>query len=221
MPRRRAAQPQSGNGSTVEETFRAGFLRTEWLPTRAIVENPDNFREHPDDQIEAIRESIRANGFSDPLILNEETGLLLNGHGTLRAAMLEGMETVPVNVGRWTEHQAASLSLLLDTIPLMARINPARFDALRERMRAGRPAGEVTSRLLETMRADPFFTVGLGARMGIAPPPVSVPDPDPDRAPEDDGLRRVEIVCPVETLNDFRETLAEWSELPGVEISIA
>lgn len=63
-------------------------------PLAAIHINPRNARTHSKRQIKSIAESVRAFGYLRPLLLDEK-GVLLYGHGSLEAARLLGLETVP------------------------------------------------------------------------------------------------------------------------------
>ena len=63
-------------------------------PLAAIHINPRNARTHSKRQIKGIADSVRAFGYLRPLLLDEK-GVLLYGHGSLAAARLVGLETVP------------------------------------------------------------------------------------------------------------------------------
>ncbi|MBI1391924.1 MAG: DNA methylase N-4 [Alphaproteobacteria bacterium] len=60
-----------------------------------LVPDPRNARTHPKRQITQIVRSIRAFGFTNP-ILADPHGNIIAGHGRLRAAKEMGLETVPV-----------------------------------------------------------------------------------------------------------------------------
>jgi ParB-like chromosome segregation protein Spo0J len=54
-----------------------------------------NSREHSPAQIDAIAASIKANGWTKPIIVDEK-GEILAGHGAHQAAQQLGMDEVPV-----------------------------------------------------------------------------------------------------------------------------
>jgi ParB-like chromosome segregation protein Spo0J len=60
----------------------------------SITPYDKNARTHSDEQIEQIRASIKAFGFTNPLLV-DEYGLLIAGHGRLIAARLEGLTELP------------------------------------------------------------------------------------------------------------------------------
>jgi DNA modification methylase len=59
-----------------------------------IKPHPHNTRTHSKKQIRQIADSIRAVGFTSPVLI-DENGVLLAGHGRLEAARLLGLKTVP------------------------------------------------------------------------------------------------------------------------------
>jgi len=57
--------------------------------------HPKNYREHTDDQLAHIEESIRANGVYRNVVIAKD-GTILAGHGVVQAAMKMGMKTITV-----------------------------------------------------------------------------------------------------------------------------
>lgn len=57
----------------------------------------NNPKEHPDEQIEKIRSSIKNYGFDQPLVVDAD-GEIIKGHGRRLAAKSLGLENVPVLV---------------------------------------------------------------------------------------------------------------------------
>jgi hypothetical protein len=78
-------------------------------------EDPKSLVEHPDNprvgDVEAIVESIRANGFYGAIVAQRSTRRVLAGNHRLKAALALGMETVPVV---WVDcDDAAAVRILL------------------------------------------------------------------------------------------------------------
>lgn len=69
--------------------------RTEMVPLRDVQPHPQNYREHPDDQLEHIVASIRAHGVYRPVVLARDNTILA-GHGVVQALQQLNAETVPV-----------------------------------------------------------------------------------------------------------------------------
>lgn len=73
-------------------------MRRKEIETRQLSElreNPSNARTHSDRQIDQIANSIRAFGFTNPVLV-DETGTIIAGHGRVRAATKLGLTEVPV-----------------------------------------------------------------------------------------------------------------------------
>jgi len=58
---------------------------------------PQNAKTHPQEQIVAIRRSIREFGFDQPIVVDEGM-VVIKGHGRLEACLQEGIKRVPVIV---------------------------------------------------------------------------------------------------------------------------
>lgn len=58
-----------------------------------------NNKIHKAQQVESLAKSIKENGIENPLLI-EEDGVIISGHGRLKAALFLGMKYVPVRVAR-------------------------------------------------------------------------------------------------------------------------
>jgi DNA modification methylase len=70
-------------------------LRLEFWPIDRLVPSPRNARSHSEAQVAEIAGSIRAFGFTNPVLVGEE-GTVIAGHGRLAAARKLAMSEVPV-----------------------------------------------------------------------------------------------------------------------------
>src|SRR5213083_3631359 len=70
-------------------------LRLEFWPVDRLVPSPRNARTHSDAQVAEIAGSIRAFGFTNPILAGDD-GDVIAGHGRLAAARLLGLAEVPV-----------------------------------------------------------------------------------------------------------------------------
>lgn len=66
------------------------------VPIESIKPRPDNRNKHSEEQIERLCKIIQYQGFRDPLIVSNQSGLLVSGHGRLMAAQKLGMTHIPV-----------------------------------------------------------------------------------------------------------------------------
>ena len=70
-------------------------LKTEYLPIDEVMPYENNAKEHPEEQIEQIKESIRQFGMNDPIGIWKDN-VVIEGHGRLTACKQLGFEEVPV-----------------------------------------------------------------------------------------------------------------------------
>src|SRR5690606_15260526 len=83
--------------ATIDATRADRRLAVEYRPLDALVPYARNARTHSDAQVAEIAGSIRAFGFTDPVLIGEG-GTRIAGHGRVLAARKLGMETVPTIV---------------------------------------------------------------------------------------------------------------------------
>jgi ParB-like chromosome segregation protein Spo0J len=98
-------------------------LQIEYWPIDRMIPFARNARTHSDAQVAEIAGSIRAFGFSSPILVSE-AGDIIAGHGRLAAARKLGMSEAPVVVLRGlTEMQRRQLVLADNRIALNAGWN--------------------------------------------------------------------------------------------------
>jgi hypothetical protein len=66
------------------------------VPLKDLKPNPLNRNKHPPEQIVRLIEIIRYQGFRNPIVVSNRSGLVVTGHGRLEAARAMGLERVPV-----------------------------------------------------------------------------------------------------------------------------
>lgn len=95
-------------------------MRLEHHPLAALRPDPNNARTHPAGQIEQICQSMRAFGFTNPILADPELGLIA-GHGRLLAARKLGLAEAPVIIlPGLTEAQKRALRIADNKIALNA-----------------------------------------------------------------------------------------------------
>ena len=95
-------------------------LQVAYRAIASLTPDPRNARTHPKRQIEQIVASIRAFGFTNPILADPE-GNLIAGHGRLRAAKELGLAEVPViELTGLSEAQKKALRLADNKIALNA-----------------------------------------------------------------------------------------------------
>ena len=77
--------------------------KVERRPVAGLVPYARNARQHTDAQVAQIAASIREWGWTNPVLLDEDSGIIA-GHGRVLAAYLLGIADIPVMVARgWSE----------------------------------------------------------------------------------------------------------------------
>lgn len=66
------------------------------VPVSELKPNQANRNKHPKEQIDRLAEIIKYQGFRNPIIVSNRTGLIVAGHGRLIAAKKLGFTEVPV-----------------------------------------------------------------------------------------------------------------------------
>jgi DNA modification methylase len=99
------------------EVFMSDF-HIEHLPIADLKPNPRNARRHPTKQLHQIAASIREFGFNSIVVIDED-GVILVGHGRVEAAKLAGLSTLPVlRITHLTAVQKVGFSLADNKIAL-------------------------------------------------------------------------------------------------------
>lgn len=92
--------------------------------------NPMNWRQHPKEQIAAVSGSINEVGWIAPVIVNETTSHVVDGHARIAEAIARGEPTVPVAYVRLTEDQERLALATFDPIAVMAGTDQKMLDDL-------------------------------------------------------------------------------------------
>ncbi len=83
-------------------------LSVEYRPLDGLIPYARNARTHSEDQIAQIAASIREFGFTNPILVDGENGIIA-GHGRLSAARSLGLKTVPcIELGHLTPEKKRS-----------------------------------------------------------------------------------------------------------------
>ena len=81
-------------------------LEIVYLPPGDLTPYEKNTRKHSPDDIEQIKESIRQDGFSDPIGIWGEQNIIVEGHGRQIAALEMGLDEVPcIRLDHMTDDQ--------------------------------------------------------------------------------------------------------------------
>lgn len=95
-----------------------------------LLANPRNFRTHPNAQRNAMRGVLDEIGFVAPVIVNENTGHVLDGHLRIEEALSRGQTTLPVAYVRLSEVEEAEALATFDRLGALAGQDAALLDDL-------------------------------------------------------------------------------------------
>ena len=98
----------------------AEALAVEYRTVGSLKPDPRNARTHPKRQLEQIKASIKEFGFTNPILIDEQSAIIA-GHGRLHAAKEAGLAEVPTIVlAGLTDGQKRALRLADNKIALSA-----------------------------------------------------------------------------------------------------
>lgn len=70
------------------------MLSIKYKSTGELIPYINNSRTHSEQQVQQVAASIKEFGFTNPILIDDESGIIA-GHGRLRAAQLLGLDDVP------------------------------------------------------------------------------------------------------------------------------
>lgn len=71
------------------------------VPIADLRPNPKNPNTHPEKQIELLAKIIKTQGWRNPIVVSERSGLMTKGHARLLAAKFLKLDAVPVDYQRY------------------------------------------------------------------------------------------------------------------------
>lgn len=95
-----------------------------------LLANPDNWRIHPKQQQDALNSVLRNVGWVQNIIVNEQTGHVVDGHMRVMLALREGATEVPVTYVDLSPDEEALVLATMDPIGAMAATDKAKLDEL-------------------------------------------------------------------------------------------
>lgn len=95
-----------------------------------LVNNPRNWRTHPEHQTEALMGVLSEVGIVQNVIVNERTGFVVDGHARIALALKIGQPTIPVTYVDLSEDEEATILATLDPIAALAGTDHTKLDEL-------------------------------------------------------------------------------------------
>ena len=111
------------------------YTSHELVDPNTLHPHPDNPNSHPQGQIEALCEVIRANGWRSPIVVSRRSGYIIKGHGRLQAALKLGC-SVPVDYQDYADENAEIRDLVADNkIAELSILSAKKIRELRDKYR--------------------------------------------------------------------------------------
>ncbi len=99
----------------------ASAIKSLAVPIDSLVPDPRNARLHSDENIAAIRASLEMFGQVKPIVVRDQTRMVMAGNGTLKAARLLGWTEIAASFVQMTETEAISYGLADNRTAELAR----------------------------------------------------------------------------------------------------
>ncbi len=146
------------------------------LPLSELKPNPRNPNKHPPEQIKLLAKIIGAQGWRNPIVVSNRSGLITKGHGRLDAARLLNTETAPVDYQDYGSESEELADMIADNrIAELAEADRAMLRDLAEQLDDGAFDMDLTG----------FDQSALEELMTAAPPESDVDaEPQIDKAEE-------------------------------------
>jgi len=138
-----------------------------------LTAHPENWRQHPRRQADALGAVLSDVGWIAPVIVNQTTGHLLDGHLRLDLARARGEATVPVAYVALTPAQEAEALLTFDPLAGLAEAARPQLQALLAQVAARSVALDPAVQVLLDRLAEQVDLYG-------AAPVRDLPETDPD-----------------------------------------
>ena len=106
-------------------------------PASQFMANPSNWRTHPQPQRDAMRGALNEVGWVQRVIVNRQTGYLVDGHERVWQALQNGDAPVPYVEVDLDEAEEAYVLATLDPIGAMAAADAAKLDELLREVQSG------------------------------------------------------------------------------------
>lgn len=103
-------------------------IKVEYVPIDSIKPYEGNAKEHPQDQIEQIKQSIKEFGFNDPCAI--WNGEIVEGHGRYEAAKQLGYAEIPViRLDDLTDEQRRAYGLIHNQLTMNSGFDAEALEA--------------------------------------------------------------------------------------------
>lgn len=138
------------------EAWRNRIVGNDMVAASQLLANPQNWRVHPKAQQDALAGALEQIGWIQDVIVNQQTGHVVDGHLRVSLALRQGDDTpVPVKYVDLTEAEEKLALATIDPLSAMAVADKTQLDALLREV-------NTDSAALQAMMADVARSAGIG-----------------------------------------------------------
>lgn len=167
-----------------------------------LLANPMNWRVHPKHQQKALEDMLNEVGWVQRVIVNQQTGHVVDGHARVTLALRREEPTIPVLYVDLSLEEEKKVLATLDPIGAMAVADESILRQLLDEI---------------LLPSDLQGLIEGTAQTGIIGEEGSVSDQDDSN--QEPRAITVKIGANEDSIGLIRETLEEWSKWPGIKIS--
>ena len=174
-------------------------VRQAHIAPSELTKHPQNWRAHPKHQQAAMVGVLTDIGWLEDILVQESTGIIINGHMRVALALKHHEHTVPVKYVDLSNDEVLEALATIDPIGALAT-------AERESLKG----------LLEQVQSDEAGVQAL--LVGLYEtnfPEILLPDSEPLPVKELESECLIEIRCSVVTREDIAPVCAEWEKQYG------
>jgi hypothetical protein len=117
----------------------------------SLTPHPKNWRKHPQAQRDALAAVLSEVGWVEDIVVNQNTGFIVNGHARVALATQNGESTVPVKYVDLTVAEEEKVLVTLDPLSAMAE---SEHTALEDLLALVKTDDEALTGMLEALAAE-------------------------------------------------------------------
>lgn len=117
--------------------WRNRIVGADMVPPEQLLAHPKNWRVHPTRQQEALHGVLNEIGWLQDIVVNQTTGMVVDGHLRVMLALRHEQPLVPVKYVELTEEQEALALATFDTITMAADTDREKYAALLQDTKTG------------------------------------------------------------------------------------
>lgn len=167
-----------------------------------LLANPMNWRVHPKHQQKALEDMLNEVGWVQRVIVNQQTGHVVDGHARVTLALRREEPTIPVLYVDLSLEEEKKVLATLDPIGAMAVADESILRQLLDEI---------------SLPSDLQGLIEGTAQTGIIGEEGNVSDQDDSN--QEPRAITVKIGANEDSIGLIRDTLEEWSKWPGIKIS--